>query len=188
MKKTQILLITAVYTLAFGYYGCKKAEVPVSETEAVEATAQAAAPAATTQAYTRGETYFKLPDYKGGELDLASYSGKPVMLMFFTENCPYCRKAAPFIEQMNLKYASRGLRTIGICLENSASAAAGFVRDFSLTFPIAYKGQETARRYRAQGVPFIYLLTKKHVISNFWAGYDPQFDAPIRKGIEEIIK
>jgi peroxiredoxin len=187
MKKSQILLMTAVYTIAFGYFGCKKADIPAAETAAVEATVQAGTPGAPAKGYTPGETYFKLPDCKGGAIDLAAFAGKPVMLIFFTENCPYCRKAAPFIERMNREYSTKGLNTIGISLEDSASAAAGFAADFDLTFPLAYDGQETARRYRAQGVPFIYLLTKKHVINRFWAGYHSEFDAPIRKGIEEII-
>ena len=188
MKKTQILLLAAGYTLAFGYYGCKKTEITAAETAAVETTAQSVAPGAPAQTYARKDTYFKLPDYKGGEIDLAAYAGKPVMLMFFTEACPYCRKAAPFMEQMNRKYAPKGLSTIGICLEETPSAAAGFAKDFSLTFPIAYKGHDTARKYKAQGVPYIYLLTRDHVVSNFWAGYDHQFDAPISRGIEEILK
>ena len=110
------------------------------------------------------------------------------MVMFFTEHCPYCRKAAPFIEQMNREYAPKGLKTVGICLEETSSSAADFSKDFGLTFPVAYKGQQVARRYGTQGVPFIYLLTKDHVVHNVWAGYDKQFDGPIKKGIEEIIK
>ncbi|HOW89674.1 MAG TPA: TlpA disulfide reductase family protein [Elusimicrobiales bacterium] len=185
MHKTKILLLTAGYTLAFAYTGCKKADVPETDAAlAVESTVQAGTPSG----YARKETYFKLPEHKGGEVDLSAYAGKPVMLMFFTEACPYCRKAAPFIERMHKEFAPKGLTTIGICLEDASSAAAGFARDFRLTFPVAYKGHDTARRYRAQGVPFIYLLSKDHSIRNFWAGYDEQFDAPIRKGIEELLK
>ena len=194
MKTNRILLLTAGYMLAFAYYGCKKAEpqaapeTAMAETPAVETTVQAETPSSKPGGYTRMKTYFKLPDHKGGEIDLAAYAGKPVLLMFFTETCPYCRKAAPFIERMNKEFSPKGLATIGVCLDNAADAAAGFAEDFGLTFPIAYKGRDTARQYRAQGVPFIYLLSKDHSIRNFWAGYDPRFDVPIRKGIEEIVK
>ena len=110
------------------------------------------------------------------------------MVMFFTEGCPYCRKAAPFIEKMHLKYSSKGLNTIGIALEDEASSAEYFAKAFSLTFPIAYKGHEVSRQYKAQGVPYIYLLAKDHTIKDMWAGYDPTFDGAIQSGIEKIIK
>jgi peroxiredoxin len=182
MKKIQILALTAGYVLAFGYYGCKKNETP-----AVEKTVQAETPEA-AGAYTRKNTYFKLPDYKGGDIELSAYAGKPVMLMFFTEHCPFCRKAAPFIEGMNRQFSTKGLNVIGISLDEGSSSAAGFARDFKLSFPLAYKGRDAARRYNAQGVPFIYLLDKSHAIHRVWAGYDPEFDGAIQRGIEEIIK
>ncbi|HBB66000.1 MAG: hypothetical protein A2X28_01720 [Elusimicrobia bacterium GWA2_56_46] len=194
MGKTPILALSLGCIIAFTCLGCKKREVPGSAGQAIESRVQAAdaakAPGAAgkEKAYAKKDSYFKLPGYKGGDIDLASYGGKPVMLMFFTEGCPYCRKAAPFIEKMHEKYSSRGLSVIGICLEDELSAAAGFARDFNLTFPIAYKGRETAGQYRTQGVPFIFLLTKEHIVHNVWAGYDPQFDNAIIKGIEEVIK
>ena len=38
--------------------------------------------------YNKKSTYFKLPNAAGGEIDLASYAGKSVVVMFFTETCP----------------------------------------------------------------------------------------------------
>ena len=171
MKKAQILALTIGYLLAFSYYGCKKGGAPAAEDQAAETSA-----------------YFKLPDYKGGEVDLAAYAGKPVMLIFFTEGCPYCRKAAPFIKKMSDQYASKGLSTLGICVEDDAARAAGFAKSFDLTFPIAYKGRGVSVQYKTQGVPYIFLLTKKHIVHNVWAGYDESFDKEIIQGIEEIIK
>lgn len=198
MNKTKILILIAAYVAAFGYYGCKKSETP-PETQVSYARAEPAAQpetgpgketaaTGTDKPYAKSQSYFKLPGYRGGEIDLASYAGKPVMLMFFTERCPFCRKAAPFIETMNKKYSAKGLGVIGICVEDGASAAEGFVKEFGLTFPVAYKGSEISRRYKTQGVPYIFLLSKGHAIHNVWAGYDPEFDKPIIQSIEEVIK
>jgi thiol-disulfide isomerase/thioredoxin len=198
MNRTKILIITAAYVMAFGYSGCKKNETPEPQQAAyvrADAIAQPfAAPAegtpaaATRKEYIKNEFYFKLPGSRGGDIDLAAYSGEPVMLMFFTERCPFCRKAAPFIETMNKKYSAKGLNVIGICVEDEASAAEGFVKAFNLTFPIAFKGSEVSRRYKTQGVPYIFLLSKSHMVHNMWAGYDPEFDQAIIRGIEEVIK
>ncbi len=198
MNKTKILILTAAYLTAFAYYGCKRSETSKqqagsAQTEAAVQTvstvaAQAPAVKNTENGYTKNQSYFKLPGYKGGEIDLASYAGKPVMLIFFTEGCPFCRKAAPFIEVMNKKYSPKGLNVIGICVEDEASAAEGFAKSFGLTFPVAYGGGEVSRKYKTQGVPYIFILNKNHVVHNVWAGYDPEFDAAIIRGIEEVIK
>jgi len=198
MNKTNILILTAAYLMAFTYYGCKKSETSAPQTSssqtevavqtAASGTEQAPAVKSTEKAYTKNQSYFRLPGYKGGEIDLASYAGKPVMLMFFTEGCPFCRKAAPFIETMNKKYSQKGLNVIGICVEDEAAAAEGFAKDFALTFPIAYSGGEVSRKYKTQGVPYIFILNKAHAVHNVWAGYDPEFDAAIIRGIEEVIK
>ena len=198
MNKKMILIVTAAHVMAFAYYGCKKSEAsnPQAGSPQTEVAAQTAASDAaqalpvksTEKAYTKNQSYFRLPGYKGGEIDLASYAGKPVMLMFFTEGCPFCRKAAPFIEAMNKKYSTKGLNVIGICVEDEASAAEGFAKDFALTFPVAYKGGEVSRKYKTQGVPYIFILNKAHAVHTVWAGYDPEFDAVIIRGIEEVIK
>ena len=197
MNKTKILILTAAYVMAFGYYGCKKSETPDTQVSYARAetpmqpvaySGNVTATKGAEKPYVRNESYFKLPNHKGGEIDLASYAGKPVMLMFFTETCPYCRKAAPFIETMNKKYSAKGLSVIGISVDNEASAAEGFIKDFGLTFPVAYKGAEVSRKYKTQGVPYIFILNKSHVIHNMWAGYDPEFDKPIIQGIEAVIK
>ncbi|HAF95544.1 MAG TPA: hypothetical protein DCG50_05805, partial [Elusimicrobia bacterium] len=138
--------------------------------------------------YTRKSTYFKLPDLKGGEIDLADYAGKPVLLMFFTENCPYCRHAAPFIEKMHRTYSPKGLNVIGICVEENADAAKDFARGLGLTFQFAYKGGDLSIKYKAQGVPFIYLLNRNHVIYEMWGGYSPDFDPEIIENIEKVLK
>jgi len=188
MKKTQVIALTIACFSAFGVYGCKKSEAPAAGAPAVESAVQAEPQGKAYPEYVKKESYFKLPNYKGGEVDLAAYADKPVMLMFFTETCPYCRKAAPFIKKMTDKYAAKGLNTIGICVEPSPAAAEGFAKEFGLTFPIAYDGAAVARQYKTGGVPYIFLLTRKHIVHNVWAGYDESFDKDITKGIEEIIK
>lgn len=191
MKKINFVLITAVYIAAFAYSGCKKGIQPVEQNgQTIEAQTQASgAQTAETkngQSYTKKETYFRLPESNGKIIDLADYAGKPVMVLFFTETCPYCRKAAPFIGQMAEKYADK-LTTIGIALEDEPAAAVGFARDFKFSFPIAYNGSEVAAAYHTQGVPYIYILDKNHNQAKMWAGYDQSFNGEIEQSIKTVI-
>jgi len=180
MKNFMLPLAASALLLA----ACGKKEQPAAQAEP-QATQSQAAPA--SDGYARKETYFKLPNAAGGEIDLAAYAGKPVLVMFFTETCPYCRKAAPFIQKVAASHGPKGLSVIGICVQDSAQAAKNFAQDFSLTFPLAYKGKEISRNYRTQGVPYIYLLDKGHEVYDVWEGYDPQYDGSIIKAVETVL-
>lgn len=140
-----------------------------------------------TTSYIKTDFYFKLPDYKGGEIDLENYKGKPVLVKFFTETCPHCRKAAPFIEEMHKKYSDKGLIVIGISVKDTKESAQLFAKENNLTFMMAYNGRKIARNYGISGVPFIYLLDKSHNLSKVWAGYDEQYNSNIDESIAKVI-
>lgn len=182
------ILSLAAAALLFSACGKKSEPAPAAPPAAQETAVPAAVPApAGAKPYVKKDTYFALPNSAGGQIDLASYAGKPVLVMFFTETCPYCRKAAPFIQQVAASYGPKGLGVIGICVQDSAQAANNFAADFALTFPVAYKGKEISRNYRTQGVPYIYLLTAEHEIYDVWEGYDQRYDASIQKAIETVL-
>lgn len=132
----------------------------------------------------RPGTAFTLPTVSGAPVSPAP--GRPVLLFFFTEDCPYCRKAAPFVRRTAEKYGAR-LAVIGVCEEEEAQAAERFAADFSLTFPVAYKGRETAAAYRANGAPYLYLLDAGLKVYDTWGGYSPDYDARIEAGIEKLL-
>ncbi|MCX5785796.1 MAG: TlpA family protein disulfide reductase [Elusimicrobia bacterium] len=179
-----------ILAAAVAGFACKKKEAPAPDAQK----SPEAAITATVKAdkidpgYIRKAHYFKLPAANGGEIDLAAYAGKTVMVMFFTESCPYCRKAAPFLEKVYKTYSSKGLNIIGICIQENADAPKAFAHDLGLTFPLAYKGGPIYRKYEAQGVPFIYLLDKSHEVYEVWQGYSPEYDAEIIKNVERALK
>lgn len=186
MKNILFSLAAAAVLLS----ACGKKEQPAAGTETAAAT-QAAPAGKTAPApaeYVKDkDTYFKLPGATGGEIDLASYSGQPVMVMFFTETCPYCRKAGPFIQKVYSAYGPKGLNVIGICVQNSAQAALNFAGDLGITFPLAYNGGEVSRQYQTRGVPYIYMLDRNHKIYNVWEGYDPQYDQDITNTVKKVL-
>ncbi len=180
MKKT-ILFAAAALALA----ACGKKEQPAAETSAQPVTAQAAVLPAGS--YQKKQTYFKLPGASGGEIDLASYAGKPLMLMFFTEGCPFCRKAGPELERLYNSYSKKGMNFVGICIQDDKDAPLGFAKDLGITFPLAYGGRAVYKAYKAQGVPYIYLLDRDHKIVNVWEGYDESYAPEMVKGIEGLL-
>ncbi len=185
MKYTLTAILVSAAILAAG---CNKAQEPGAEMEKAAETEVEASPAVTASGYVKGPTYFNLPEHKGGRLDLAAHAGKPVLLMFFTESCHYCRKAAPFVQSVNAEYGGKGLSVMAAAHEREASPAARFVKDFGISFPVAYDASPVARTYQTRGVPYLFLLDREHKVHNLWAGYDRSFDKEIRSSIEEVLK
>ncbi|MDT8285996.1 MAG: TlpA disulfide reductase family protein [Elusimicrobiales bacterium] len=182
----RFLFTAIVLPAALMAAGCGKPQEPAGGMEKAAETSVEAGPAA-APGYVKGPTHFDLPGHKGGRLDLAAYAGKPVMVMFFTETCPYCRKAAPFVQSIHDGYGAKGLAVMAAAHESEAAPAARFVKDFGITFPVAYDAADTARAYQTRGVPYIFLLDREHKVHDVWAGYDPSFDKEIKASIEEIL-
>lgn len=139
-----------------------------------------------SSSYESKETYFSLPGIDTARVDLARYKGKPLMVVFFAEYCPYCRKAAPFLNEVNAKYSGEGFSVIGIGVEGRATSEK-FARENMLEFPVAYNGNPVARKYGTRGVPYIYVLNKNHEVADFWAGYNPSFNSEIEASIRRVL-
>ncbi|MBI4656435.1 MAG: TlpA family protein disulfide reductase [Elusimicrobia bacterium] len=182
MKK--VLNLTICSILIAAVYGCNKKDKSGEQTNQTQTAQQESG----KTSYVKKATHFTLPDRTGGIIDLADYAGKPVMVVFFAEYCPFCRQAAPFIEKMHKTYKDKSFQTIGIAIEDEKEPAEAFANYYKLTFPIAYKGGETSARYGARGVPYLFVLNKSHEIVNMWAGYHNSFEPAIIKTIEEAIK
>ncbi|MHB0996579.1 MAG: peroxiredoxin family protein [Elusimicrobiales bacterium] len=175
MKKILLVTIALAGAAAAGYLWRGKHERLPADPGTAAAAARGAAPS------------FRLPGAAGGTIDLASYAGKPVMFMFFTENCPYCRAAGPALEKLHKAYGPKGLTVLGVSIEGEKDAALNFARDMGVTFPLAYDGQEPYRAYRAHGVPYIYLIDAKGALYDVWEGYDDSQAPSMKAAVEKLL-
>jgi len=83
------------------------------------------------------------------QLEMSMLRGKVVLIRWWTEGCPFCVATAPALREFDRKYASRGLRVIGIfhpkppgdwSMERMRAAGARL----GLTFPLALDADWTA--------------------------------------------
>lgn len=175
MNKVTVTILALAYAAAFAYLGPVKITLP-----RLEAPQAVAAPA-------RQVPSFRVPGAKGGEIDLSSYAGKPVLFMFFTEGCPYCRTAGPALEKLSKNYGPKGLSVLGVNLDDDKEAALNFARDLAITFPLAYNGRDAYRAYKARGVPYIYLIDGDRALVDVWEGYDESYDPMMKSAIEALL-
>jgi len=82
-------------------------------------------------------------------LEMSTLRGKVVLIRWWTEGCPFCVATAPALREFDRKYASRGLRVIGIfhpkppgdwSVDRMRAAGARL----GLTFPLALDADWTA--------------------------------------------
>jgi len=131
---------------------------------------------------------------QGKALSLASLRGKVVLLDYWATWCGPCRMATPTLESLHKKFGSRGLRVVGISVDQPDSVAQvrPFVKAFGVTYlvsasPIA--NAWAARAYHVDGIPAQYLIDKKGIVrwsqSGFAPDEGPELAARIRKLLAE---
>ena len=76
--------------------------------------------------------------------------------VFLAETCPISQNATLLLRQLHARYASQGIRLIGVFPDEHATPAslAAFARTYQLTFPLQPDpGQQLARRLHATITP-----------------------------------
>lgn len=117
--------------------------------------------------YTEGRTQtaaekaddFSLRDLEGREFTLSNYRGKPVLLIFATTWCGYCRAEIPRFKDIYNKYGKRGLEVVNIDIQEPQERVARFSRRYELPYRILLdEGGRVAERYSIRGVPTLVLI------------------------------
>jgi cytochrome c biogenesis protein CcmG/thiol:disulfide interchange protein DsbE len=79
---------------------------------------------------------FKLP-LLGSSKSLSSHElkGHPVVLNFWASWCIPCREEAATLEAAHQKYHARGIRVVGVNVQDSVSDAEAFAKEFGISYP-----------------------------------------------------
>lgn len=111
---------------------------------------------------------FQLARQDGSQVSPKDLRGQPAVLIFWTAWCPTCKEEAPHFNALAAQYESRGVRVVGINIQDSPARLAGGVRDFGIKYPVASDADATvARRYKVVGTPTIVFLDKQGVVQYF---------------------
>jgi thiol-disulfide isomerase/thioredoxin len=112
---------------------------------------------------------FELPDARGGRLRLAHFTGRPLLVMFICNHCPYVKHVAPELARLGRDYASR----VGVVAimsndvdaypDDSPDRMAAESRARGYTFPYLYDAtQQVASAFTAACTPDFFLFDAGH--------------------------
>ncbi|THF67346.1 TlpA family protein disulfide reductase [Pseudothauera nasutitermitis] len=72
----------------------------------------------------------------GGEMALADYRGKPLVVNFWARWCVPCRTELPELAALQAEYAERGLTVLGIAVEDDPAAVREFLAAYGVKYPV----------------------------------------------------
>jgi peroxiredoxin len=108
-----------------------------------------------------------LKDLGGQTVNLSSYTGKPVVLFFWTTWCPYCRQELKKLNQQYSQITKEGIIILGVNVNEPDYKVQRFFKDYQLNLKILLdKNGSLADKYGLIGVPtYIFLDKTGKVIS-----------------------
>jgi cytochrome c biogenesis protein CcmG/thiol:disulfide interchange protein DsbE len=121
-----------------------------------------------------------------GEVSLAAYRGRPVVLNFWASWCNPCKSEAAVLERDWTRYRDRGVVFLGVDYHDLAPDARSFVRHHALTFPMLEDGSgRVTGSYGISQVPETYVLSREGRVVAHLAGpiTDPGFATDFRDAL-----
>jgi cytochrome c biogenesis protein CcmG, thiol:disulfide interchange protein DsbE len=115
--------------------------------------------------------------------------GKVVLLDFWASWCVPCRKSFPWMNELQKKYADRGLQIIAVNLDMDRSEAASFLKAVPAQFRIEYdpKG-DLATQLDISAMPTSLLLDRNGKIVKQHAGFRAAQLPDREREIEQLLK
>ena len=117
---------------------------------------------------------FDLPDTaREGRVSLADAQGKPLLVMFLCNHCPFVKHVREQLAAIGRDYASRGLAIVAISSndaehypDDSPDKMTAEAAEAGYTFPYLYdESQEVAKAYRAACTPDFYVFDAQHKLA-----------------------
>jgi peroxiredoxin len=116
---------------------------------------------------------FSLPDTDGNTVSLTDFSGKPLLVTFICNHCPFVIHVRECLAKLGSEYQGKGVAVVGIS-SNDVSTHPGDspekMRDekagAGYTFPYLYdESQEVAKAYSAACTPDFFLFDGDHKLA-----------------------
>jgi peroxiredoxin len=118
-----------------------------------------------------GTAPLPLADADGIPVQLATFDGHPLWLIFWKTACEPCEAEAPAVEAAYAAHRGEGLSVLGIDVWDSAAVVGDYARDHRLAYPIAIDASSSAlAAYGVWGAPTHYFIGADGIIRDRYFG------------------
>jgi thiol-disulfide isomerase/thioredoxin len=135
----------------------------------------------------RAEPTYDVTTLDGARLSGASLRGKVVLVNFWATWCVPCRVEMPLLERMYARHRDSGFELVGFSVDRGgADAVRAFLRERSVTYPVAMVGPEVERSFGGiRGYPTSFLIDRQGVVRHVVIG--PLAPATLELAVQRLL-
>jgi thiol-disulfide isomerase/thioredoxin len=133
-----------------------------------------------------------LPDIKmstldgSGEVGLAEFRGRPVLLSFWASWCGPCRIELPELQKLYQELAGEGFVLLTVNVDVAPAFADRFLAQLGISVPVYRMNQRDLVVLGVSALPTNILLDPEGRPVHIYTGYSPTLPQEIRRLVEEM--
>ena len=102
---------------------------------------------------------FKIRFLDGSQVNLSSFRGKVVALLFVHTTCPHCQETSRIFTRLANEYGARGFQPIDVAFNTMANMyVRDFVKDNSISYPVGFDTPENVMAYLGYSIMDRYVV------------------------------
>ncbi|CAN5884481.1 TlpA disulfide reductase family protein [soil metagenome] len=130
---------------------------------------------------------FELPG-RAGNIKLSDFKGKTVYLDFWASWCGPCKQSFPWMNEMQSRYSSKGLRVISINVDQKTDDAKAFLSENPARFEVAFDAAgKTPRSYAIKGMPTSVLIGPDGKVVMVHGGFKEEQRDELERQIKQTL-
>jgi cytochrome c biogenesis protein CcmG, thiol:disulfide interchange protein DsbE len=113
----------------------------------------------------------QLMDSAGKPFSLEALKGQVVVLDFWASWCGPCRKSLPELDDLQTRFASQGVKVVGVSLDSDIGSVTGFLEKVPVRFTILHDpAGRTGEAYSVVAMPTTFLIDQEGRIAGRFEG------------------
>ena len=119
---------------------------------------------------------------------LQALKGEVLYVDFWASWCPPCIQSFPFLTGLQQEYGERGLRVIGVNLDEKIADAEKFLSDYPAGFTIvADLSKQCAKDFDVIAMPSSYLIDREGIVRYIHRGFRQGETKELRLIVEQLL-
>ena len=125
-----------------------------------------------------------------GAVSLQSLRGKVVLVDFWGTFCEPCKRSFPRLQELNAKYADRGLQIVGISEDEveDRDKISPFAKTYGVTFIVGWdEDKAIAKAYKPETMPSSYVVDRGGFVRFAHLGYHDGEEVEVEREIKDLL-